>query len=145
MSNMENSALTSNDDDAVYAQVPEDFPYPELSGAVPGAQTKFLATKYKGRFYSPGCTPPELFERWQVCEDLAAQLAAKSISSKAGHRAHMSELEILEQYLPRLIAQRWTSEAEARFIIRRVAEITGWPAPSSAMGKGATPTHSEGK
>jgi hypothetical protein len=78
-------------------------------------------TQYNRRFYSPGCTPPELWERWDVCEDLAKQLSAKSLESKAGKRAHMSELEILDQYLPRLIATKWTSQQEARWIIRRVA------------------------
>lgn len=57
------------------------------------------------------------------------QLAAKSIESKHGKRSHMTELAILEQYLQRLIATRWTSEAEARFIIRRAAELLNWPVP----------------
>jgi hypothetical protein len=119
--------------DELYAQVPSDFPRPVHHGAVPGVQPKFLMTKYEGRFYTPGSTPPEIFARWDVCEDLAKQLSAKSVQSKAGKRAHMSELEILEQYLPRLIATKWTSEAEARWIIRRAAGIVGWPVPMSAQ------------
>jgi hypothetical protein len=129
--NNEDAAAASEDRDSQYAQVPADFPRPVQHGALPGAQPKFLATKYNGRFYAPGCTPPELYERWQICEDLAAQLAAKSLESKAGKRAHMSEVEILEQYLPRLIAQKWTSEPEARYIMRRVAERLRWPVPAS--------------
>ncbi|RJG05350.1 hypothetical protein D3870_04335 [Noviherbaspirillum cavernae] len=95
-------------------------------------QPKLLATKYNGRFYSPGCSPPELFERWDICEDLANQLATKSLESKAGKRAHMTEAQILDQYLPRLIETKWTSEPEARWVIRRTAEIIGWPVPASA-------------
>jgi hypothetical protein len=121
------------ENDSPYAQVPADFPRPAHQGALPGAQSKFLAVKYKDRFYAPGCTPPELYERWQICEDLATQLATKSQESKAGKRAHMSEIEILEQYLPRLIAQNWTSEAEARYIMRRVAEMLRWPVPASFL------------
>lgn len=89
------------DDAAKFAQVPEDFPRP-LIGAVPGAQPKFLATIYQGRFYLPGCTPPELFNRWDICEDLAQNFASKSLESKAGKRAHMTETAILDQYLERL-------------------------------------------
>lgn len=89
-------------------------------------------TQFKGRFYVPGCTPPELFQRWDVCEDLANQLSAKSVESKAGKRSHMSELEILDQYLPRLIATKWTSGEEARWIIRRAAAMLGWPVPPAA-------------
>jgi hypothetical protein len=45
----------------------------------------------------------------------------------------MHEVEILEQYLPRLIATKWTSEAEAVFIIRRAAKILAWPLPASVQ------------
>jgi hypothetical protein len=113
--------------------VPDDFPCPIHHGALPGAQSKFLVTEYRGRFYVPGSTPPEVYERWEICEDLAEQLAQKSLESKAAKRAHMTKAEILEQYLSRLIAQKWTSEAEARWIIRRVAQIVNWPIPPAAL------------
>jgi hypothetical protein len=116
-----------------FAQVPPDFPRPTHYGTVGGAQPKLLMTQYDGRFYSPGCTPPEIWTRWDACEDLAKQISAKSVESKAGKRSHMSELEILEQYLPRLISTKWTSEDEARWVIRRVAAILGWPVPLAAQ------------
>jgi hypothetical protein len=119
--------------EADYALVPPDFPCPAHHGAVSGVQPKLLMTQYKGRFYLPGCTPPEVFERWDVCEDLAKQLSAKSVESKAGKRRHLSDVEILDQYLPRLIATRWTTEEEARWIIRRTAAILSWPVPVAAQ------------
>ncbi len=119
-----------------YAKVPADFPRPVHLGAVSGAQPKLLTAEYKGRFYGPGCTPPEIFARWDMCEDLARQMSAKSLESKAGKRSHMSELEILDQYLPRLIATRWTSEPEARWVIRRIAEMLDWPVPPAAEEHG---------
>lgn len=125
--------MNSDDEEAKYAQVPVDFPRPLHLGAVSGAQPKLLMVKYQGRFYSPGCTPAELYERWDVCEDLARQLAEKSLESKAGKRSHMSQTEILDQYLPRLIATRWASEPEARWVIRRVATMLDWPAPHAAQ------------
>ena len=118
---------------ALFAAVPPDFPRPPNLGGVSGAQAKFLMTRYQGRFYSPGCTPPELLERWNNCEDLAQQLAVKSNESKFGKRAHMSETEILEQYLPRLIATGWVSEPEAKWVMRRTAELVGWQVPPSAL------------
>ena len=57
-------------DDARYAQVQADFPRPAHHGAVPGVQPKLLMTQYKGRIYVPGCTPPEISQRWDVCEEL---------------------------------------------------------------------------
>lgn len=118
---------------ALFSKVPRDFPKPEYHGAVPGAQPKLLMTKWNGHFYVPGQTPPELYERWDICEDLARQLSGSSVESKNGKRSHMTEVEILAQYLPRLIQTRWTSESEARWVIRRAAEMLGWPCPPDAV------------
>lgn len=123
------------DDEEKYAELPSDFPRPIYLYAVPGAQPKFLVTNYKGKFYSAGCTPPELYERWQVCETIAKELSIKSRESKFGKRSHMSEVAILEQYLMRLIATHWTSEEEAQWIIRRVAQLLHWPVPPTASFK----------
>lgn len=112
--------------------VPEDFPRPRQLGAVPGAQTKFLAVKYKGRFYSPGCTPPELHERWQQCMHLVPQFVSSCIETKGGKRKDMSESDILAQYLVRLIESGWVSGDEARWVIREAARLLGWPAPEAA-------------
>lgn len=125
-------AAAMDEADVKFQQVPVDFPSPMHHGAVAGAHPKLLMTSYQGRFYSPGCSPPELFQRWSTCEDLARQLAEKSLESKAGKRSHMSEVAILDQYLPRLIATRWTSELEARWVIRRVAAMLEWAVPDAA-------------
>ena len=116
-----------------YSKIPPDFPRSEVAAAVSGFQPKLPLTSFQGKFYATGCTPPELYARWDRCEDLAQQMAAKALESKRGKRAGMSELDILDQYLPRLIATKWTSEAEARFIIRRAAQILGWPTPAAAQ------------
>lgn len=125
------------DFNALFAKVPSDFPRPVHFGAVPGFQSKFLAVKFEGRYYEPGCTPPEIASRWDVCEDLANKLQAKALESKAGKRSHMTEPDILAQYLPRLIATGWTSQAEARWVIRRMAELLDWPVPETAMEPGS--------
>lgn len=119
--------------DTLYVTVPSDFPRPVHLGSLPGAQPKLLMTKYEGRFYTPGSSPPELFEAWRLCEDLASQLAEKSLESKRGKRSHMSEVEILEQYLHRLIKTRWTTVPEARWTIRRVAALLEWPTPPPSL------------
>ena len=131
--NDEKRTSTAGDDIAKFELVPTDFPRPVPQGAVSGAHPKLLMTSYNGRFYSPGCTPPELYRRWDACEDLARHLAEKSLESKAGKRSHMSESDILEQYLPRLIATKWTSEPEARWVIRRTAAMLDWPVPHLAQ------------
>lgn len=115
-----------------FGQIPDDFPRTPIPGAVPGVAPKFLAVRFNDKFYETGCSPPEVVERFEICEDLAEQLAQKSLESKAGKRSHMTEKAILAQYLPRLIATRWVSEAEARWVIRRVAAILNWPVPEAA-------------
>jgi hypothetical protein len=119
-------------EDAKFAQIPPDFPKPALLAAVPGFQRKLLLTKFRGRYFSPGCTPPEIWERWNACEDLAQQLREKSLESKAGKRSHMTEAAILDQYLQRLLKTGWRSDAEMRWVIRRTAGLLQWSLPESA-------------
>lgn len=132
----ENDVAQLIDEDTMYALIPADFPRRATSGSVSGAQPKVLLRKYKDRFYSTGTTPPEIYERWNFCEELVEQFVPLSKDSKAGKRAHMSEVDILDQYLARLLATGWTSAAEARWVFRRTAAILRWPVPHSAMESG---------
>mgnify|MGYP001100154123 CR=1 FL=1 len=59
--------------------VPDDFPRKPDPGAVPGVQPKLLVQEVRGRFQS-GLTEEELWFRYDVREDLAAQLAAQQMS-----------------------------------------------------------------
>lgn len=115
-------------------QLPADFPRAiHRTGAVSGAAPKILLIRDGDKFLEPGTSDSERYERWVVCEDLARQLAEAAKASKAGKRTHMNEVEILAQYLPRLVKKAWASEAECRWTIRRAAALLCWPAPSSAM------------
>lgn len=107
--------------------VPADFPRPVYVGALPGTQPKFAAVLHDGKFYLPGCTPPEILERWLNCCNLTQQLVFKAHESKAGKRSHMSEQAILQDYLERLIKTGWTSEEEAKWVISKVASKLEWP------------------
>jgi len=113
--------------------VPADFPRPTVHSAVAGFQAKLALATYRGRFYSPGGTPPELFSRWQVCEDLAQQFIIKSRECKLGKRSHMSEVDILDQYCTRAMTMGWGSDDEMRWVIRRASALLQWPVPPSAV------------
>lgn len=119
--------------DPRFAQVPADFPRPVPAGAVAGVMPKSLLVDYGGKLYAPGCTPPELFERWDICEDLAQQLRSKSIEAKAGKRAYMAEADILAELLEQLLETDWGSDAEMKWVIRRTAQLLDWPTPSAAL------------
>jgi len=79
MNNDEQAASTPDNEEAKFSLVPVDFPRPVHIGAIAGAQPKVLVVEYKGRFYPAGGTPPERYERWDICEDLATQFAKKSL------------------------------------------------------------------
>lgn len=113
--------------------VPDDFPLPQHLGAVPGAQLKFLAVEYQGRYYSPGCAPPELHERWQHCMQYVPQFVSSCIETKRGKRKDMPEADILDQYLVRLIETTWVSADEARWVMRETAKMLGWPIPEATL------------
>ncbi|GGC96672.1 hypothetical protein [Undibacterium terreum] len=114
-------------------RVPSDFPIPApASGTVGGFQAKVLMIEYKGKYYLKGSTPRDRWERWDVCEDMAQQLKEKCLESKAGKRAHLPEVDILDQYFDRLLKTNWTSPEEARWITQRIAGLLSWPVPESA-------------
>jgi hypothetical protein len=119
--------------DPRFAQVPLDFPRPVPVGAVAGVMPKSLLVDYGGKLYAPGCTPPELFERWDICEDLAQQLSSKSIEAKTGARAYMAEADILAEFLEQLLETDWGSNAEMKWVICRTAALLRWPAPDAAL------------
>ncbi len=135
---IESTQQTVIDDDAKMSDdysIPDGFPRrPRHLGAVPGAQDKFLAVEYQGRYYPPGCTPPELHERWRYCMSLVEQFVPACIETKKGKRKHMPEVEILDQYLVRLIETNWVSDDEARWVIREAARLLDWPARETEHG-----------
>jgi hypothetical protein len=123
MNNSENIFDFSN---LEYEKIPADFPKTVSIGALPGAQPKFLASLYQGRFYEMGTSPPEIYNRWVICSDLVEQLVSKAFDSKRGKRSHMSEHEILEQYRQRLFATNLASSAEVDWIMTLVAKKLYW-------------------
>jgi hypothetical protein len=108
-------------------EIPSNFPRPVLLGAIAGIQPKILLVEEAGKFYNLGTNPSTLKSRFEICDDIANQLTSKSLESKAGKRSHLSEAEILLQYRTRLIATKWTSIAEAYWIMDQVAGRIGWP------------------
>jgi hypothetical protein len=131
-----NEAAPSDDHSPVdYSVIPNDFPRPDVAASLAGFQNKLALVEFEGKLYLPGGTPPERFQKWSICEEQAQHFAAKSLECKGegGKRAHMTEVEILEQYLQRILDARWHSDAETRWLIRRTAELLDWPVPASAM------------
>lgn len=102
--------------------VPEDFPRGTTAATVPGAQLKFNARRINGRFVV-GLTPEELYERWDLCEDLARQLAARTRRHQADGR--IADIEAFYQDTERRVrAQPWGfSSAEVSWLMKRTREL----------------------
>ncbi|WP_147328145.1 hypothetical protein [Duganella sp. BJB476] len=109
--------------------VPPDFPAQPLAAALSGAHPKIALVAYGGKFYEPGTSPPEVLERWEVCEDLARQFAGKCLENEKGKYAHLSQKEILKQYLDRLLRTGWGSDVDMKWVIGRTAKQLSWDAP----------------
>lgn len=116
-----------------YTQIPADFPLPKSAGTVSGMQPKLLMASYAGKLYTQGCTPPEIFHRWQICEGYAHVFVQKCRTNQFGKYSHLSETQILTQYCERLLKTGWGSSEEMRWVIRRTAELLGWTVPSIAQ------------
>ena len=114
-----------------FGLIPADFPNAIQDGAVSGCQNKLLLVKYENEFYSSGNSPPERFARWEYCEQCAQHLKLKSLESKAGKRAHMTEEEILDQYLVRLLSTQWMNPEDTHWTVKRTAILLDWPVPRS--------------
>jgi hypothetical protein len=114
-----------------YAKLPPDFPRAVSTGTVPGTQPKILVVQYKGIFYPAGATPPELYERWRDCEEIAQDLAFEAKRDKADNLTRRSESEMLQRYL-HILSKSWMTLNEAKWIVRRMGEILNWSVPTSA-------------
>jgi len=118
------------DDVAEYAKVPPDFPLPISLSSISGAHPKLLGSEYKGNLYPPGCTPPEIYERWKEREEIAEMLAYKANRSRVDKMTLKSETEILLEYSEILSKMSWLSKDEVRWVIQRVGHLLSWPVPS---------------
>ncbi|SHN44617.1 hypothetical protein SAMN05192549_12326 [Duganella sacchari] len=115
------------------ALVPADFPIVAAHSSLAGAQPKLALVEFGGRYYQPGASPPEVLNRWEVCEDLARQLAERSLETEKGKYAHLSREAILEQYLQRLFRTGWGADEEMKWVVHRTAAMLKWPVPKEAQ------------
>ncbi len=109
---------------ARYAEVPSNFPRPKIKAM--GLQPLFSSIAYEGRYYSPGCTPPDLYAHWRAFEEIAHRVA-KQAANKQKSAISVANvagvlLDILELYFP----QKYFSLEEMQWLERRIYELLGW-------------------
>ncbi len=107
--------------------VPADFPRESDIASVAGVQPKLAVTRdaVSGKYVAHRGND-EIAARFSVCDDLAEQLANKCARNRNGKYQHLSEREILDQLLNRLLASGWGNPAEMNWTASRTAEKLGW-------------------
>jgi hypothetical protein len=113
--------------------VPDDFPRGHHAPTVPGAQPKFIARKIDGR-YVVGLTEAELHDRWAYCEDLAQQLAIRTLRKRAAGLAPDLDAFYCETER-RVRGQGWDiSNEEVIWLMKRTRALAKISGASSSQG-----------
>lgn len=73
----------------------------------------------------PGASRDRIVARHELCEDLA-QLLTETARDRL-HELHVTEADVLERILSGLEAGDSVDAREARWVVRRLAELLGWP------------------
>ena len=104
--------------------VPDDFPREATTGVVSGAQPKVCAV-LSGNRYVADQTDAQREERWNICEDLAHQLAPKARKDFAAHPEHSHD-ETLRRVRIAVVRKGWVSDDELTWMLCRLRELLAW-------------------
>lgn len=104
--------------------VPDDFPWDISPASLTGAQPKLAARLVDGKVVA-GLTPQERRERWELCEDLAQQLAPKARHDAERHPHHSREMT-LQRIRTAVAVRQWVSVVELTWLLARLRTLLGW-------------------
>lgn len=105
--------------------VPDDFPRETSPGVVSGAQPKLLVREKNGRYYS-GLSDEELWTRFEVCENLACQLATYTSQKilRSGWSLDDTLRKVEKSVSDKVGAGQWDfSPAEITWMMARTREL----------------------
>lgn len=117
---------------AVYPDVPEDFLRLIKDEALCSAKSSTRHVQYNDEYFVRGCSPPEIYKRWDRCEDLAYKFVLKAFRMKQRRCSNQSETEILEDIFMLLCRGRYGTTDEMKWVMRRMAGMLKWPTPCVA-------------
>ena len=98
----------------------------------------FIALFVEPGRIKPSATRQEMLARYDYCEDLA-QMLTETASARRGELG-ITEDDVLER-LQRGLADpaAGVTEPEAAWVIRRLAELLGWPDPGAPIDSARVP------
>lgn len=109
--------------------IPDDFPREQPPGVVTGVQPKLVVRLIDGKYYT-GLTEDELWERYDICEDLAQQLAGYATRKMSEHGWLVDDvLRRVEASVVKKVSTRvWEfSPAEIAWTMKRTRELLSSP------------------
>jgi hypothetical protein len=92
-----------------------------------------IAQSFLALFVEPGHTKPhasraEIEQRYELCEDMAQMLTPTA--QDLLHKLGLAEIEVLDRCLAGLAGEAaMVSRVEAVWVVRRLAELSGWSQP----------------
>ncbi len=106
-----------------------------------------IPPSFMALFVPPGKTKPvlgqrEMAARYELCEDMA-QLLTEQAAAQQFQLGITEELTLDRCLQGLLVEPAVVSEAEARWVVCRLAELLNWPLPDSACGHPLRDTHNE--
>ncbi|MFL9959077.1 DUF2442 domain-containing protein [Paraburkholderia nemoris] len=106
------------------SQIPDDFPRDTTPASLSGTQPKLAVRKIAGRLVG-GLTGPELYQRWDLCEDLARQLVLKTLKDqeKFPENSHDTTLRRMRRAIE---GKGWTSVVETDWLMERLRVLLEW-------------------
>jgi hypothetical protein len=115
-----------------YSEIPADFPKSAPLSLWPHQPKAVHISMYQGKCYPAGGSPPEIWQSWQICQELVEHFKKTCKEEKALRSNLLPEAEIIEFYFRNTLAAGWGTDAEVAWIFRAVAEQLGWPVPLAA-------------
>jgi hypothetical protein len=111
-------------DERLNAQVPADFPRDPTPALLSGTHPKLAGRLIEGRFVV-GLTAEERYIRWDMCEDLAQQLVAKTLKDAAKYPEHSREVT-LRRMRRAIEGKDWIERVETDWLMERLRVLLGW-------------------
>jgi hypothetical protein len=104
--------------------VPDDFPRDVTPASLAGSTPKLAGRWIDGRLVV-GLTAEERYIRWDMCEDLAQQLVAKTLKDAAKFPQNSHDVTL--RRMRRAIEPKgWVSVVEADWLMARLRILLDW-------------------
>lgn len=112
-----------------HPDVPDEFPQVAIASSAGGFQNKLVLTRYGGRYYVPGNTPPERWQQWCESEKLIPYYAQKCIEARISAPTVSDGCVLQSVFTGALEVVESLSFEQIKYLFGRVADLLAWRLP----------------